>query len=540
MNYFEVVKYDDSLYQIKDKLGVLSTLIIGEKKAILFDTGYGIGDLNSEVRKITDKELIVICSHGHMDHTGGNYQFDEVYIDELDYNLCLSHNNTNRRQRNINSLNRICPNFISENNFDVNKYLSLGAGNLKVLDKDYFDIGEDVNVIRLEGHTQGSIGLYLPKRKLLLVSDAICPFVWLFLKESLSLVKYIKMVERTLKLDFDNFLVGHGARLFPKSKMFDFLNVAKSVDLDRSVKVSFENFDDLNPHCFTFGKMYDQNDCGVVFDPNKIIDSYYDQHMHSSFSADSQEDLANYIECARRDNVDFICTCEHFDYLTVVDGTTWIADYPKLIEYHKELKEQNPDIDFLLGIELGYKRICFDEMVELSNKYPFDIIQLSIHDNNKWDYYFKDAFLGHEVESMNEYFDLMYEAMERFSNFDVLSHIDFGFKTLKMIDKKWEINRWDSQIRKIMTKLIEMDKAFEVNTKVQEVIYDIDKDNHHIEYLLSLYKELGGHKVTLSSDAHIINKYRSLFGKYMGMLKEFGFNELSFYIKRKEFKYIIK
>ena len=132
MNYFEVVKYDDSLYQIKDKLGVLSTLIIGENKAILFDTGYGIGDLNSEVRKITDKELIVICSHGHMDHTGGNYQFDEVYIDELDYNLCLSHNNANRRQKNINSLNRICPNFINENNFDVNKYLSLGAGNLKV------------------------------------------------------------------------------------------------------------------------------------------------------------------------------------------------------------------------------------------------------------------------------------------------------------------------------------------------------------------------------------------------------------------------
>ena len=348
------------------------------------------------------------------------------------------------------------------------------------------------------------------------------------------------MVERTLKLDFDNFLVGHGARMFPKSKMYDFLNVAKSVDLKKSVKVSFGGFDDLNPYCFTFGKMYDQNDCGVVFDPSKIIENYYDQHMHSSFSADSQEDLENYVPLALKDNIDFICTCEHFDYLTVVDGTTWIADYPKLIEYHKVLKNKYPNMDFLLGVELGYKRICFNEMVELSNKYPFDIIQLSIHDNNKWDYYFKDAFLGHEVSSMDEYFDLMYEAMERFNNFDVLSHIDFGFKTLKMIDKKWEINRWDSQIRKIMTKLIELDKAFEVNTKVQEVIYNIDQDNHHIEYLLSLYKELGGHKVTLSSDAHNVNKYRSLFDKYMGILKDFGFNELSFYIKRKEFKYIIK
>ena len=81
MNYFDVVKYDDSLYQIKDKLGVLTTLVIGSKKAILFDTGYGFGDLKKEVEKITNKELMVICSHGHMDHTAGNYQFDEVYTE---------------------------------------------------------------------------------------------------------------------------------------------------------------------------------------------------------------------------------------------------------------------------------------------------------------------------------------------------------------------------------------------------------------------------------------------------------------------------
>ena len=540
MNYFNVTKYDDSLYQIQDKLGVLSTLVIGSKKAILFDTGYGFGDLKGEVEKLTDKELIVINSHGHMDHSSGNYQFNEVFISPLDIDLCIKHNGVDRRKRNVDELKRVLPSFISENNFNEEEYINKGWGNIIPLTDDVIDIGEEVCVINMEGHTKGSIGLFFPKRKLLLASDACCPFVWLFLKESLPLSKYIKMVERTLKLDFDYFLVGHGARMFPKSKMSDFLNVAKSVDLKKSVKVSFGGFEYLNPHCFTFGKMYDQNDCGVVFDPSKIIDTYYDQHMHSSFSADSQEDLENYCKIALKDGVDYICTCEHFDYLTVVDGTTWIADYPKLISYHKELKEKYPDLNFLLGVELGYKRICFNEMVELSNKYPFDIIQLSIHDNNKWDYYFPNAFLGQEVESMNEYFDLMSEVLERFSNFDVLSHIDFGFKTLKMMDKKWEFNLWDKQIRKILTKIIEMDKAFEINTKVQEVIHDIDGDDHHIKYLLSLYKELGGHKVTLSSDAHTVGKYRNLFSKYMELLKDFGFDELSFYIKRKEYKYIIK
>ena len=37
MNYFTVFKYDDNLYQIKDALGVLSTLVIGNDKALLFE-----------------------------------------------------------------------------------------------------------------------------------------------------------------------------------------------------------------------------------------------------------------------------------------------------------------------------------------------------------------------------------------------------------------------------------------------------------------------------------------------------------------------
>ena len=78
MSYFTVYKYNDNLYQIKDALGVLATLVIGEEKALLLDTCYGIGNLKKEVEKITNKPLIVVNSHGHMDHSCGNYQFDKV------------------------------------------------------------------------------------------------------------------------------------------------------------------------------------------------------------------------------------------------------------------------------------------------------------------------------------------------------------------------------------------------------------------------------------------------------------------------------
>ena len=63
-------------------------LIIGEKKALLFDTGMGKGDLAGYVRKLTNLPLEVAISHGARDHHGQNRQFsnNKVYYPEKDIN----------------------------------------------------------------------------------------------------------------------------------------------------------------------------------------------------------------------------------------------------------------------------------------------------------------------------------------------------------------------------------------------------------------------------------------------------------------------
>ena len=59
-------------------------LLEGEARALLIDTGMGIGDLRGAVEMITDKPLTVVLSHGHIDHTGNARQFDEVWIHPAD------------------------------------------------------------------------------------------------------------------------------------------------------------------------------------------------------------------------------------------------------------------------------------------------------------------------------------------------------------------------------------------------------------------------------------------------------------------------
>ena len=95
-NYFTVTKINEKIYQFNDKMSVLSTLVIGSEYALVLDTCYGLGDLKTAIRGITNLPLIVVNSHGHMDHSCGNYQFDEIYIDEEDVELCKKHNGIHR------------------------------------------------------------------------------------------------------------------------------------------------------------------------------------------------------------------------------------------------------------------------------------------------------------------------------------------------------------------------------------------------------------------------------------------------------------
>jgi glyoxylase-like metal-dependent hydrolase (beta-lactamase superfamily II) len=64
---------------------VISYLVVGTERALLFDTGLGIGDMHRLVDELTDREVVVLNSHTHYDHVGGNHAFETVYGTGLDY-----------------------------------------------------------------------------------------------------------------------------------------------------------------------------------------------------------------------------------------------------------------------------------------------------------------------------------------------------------------------------------------------------------------------------------------------------------------------
>lgn len=87
-DWFEVYRVAPSVYAIYEPgqfEEVISFLIEGEEKALMFDSGLGIGDIKRVVDGLTDKEVVVLNSHTHYDHIGGNHQFDTVYAMDTAY-----------------------------------------------------------------------------------------------------------------------------------------------------------------------------------------------------------------------------------------------------------------------------------------------------------------------------------------------------------------------------------------------------------------------------------------------------------------------
>lgn len=71
-SWFHVEDLGDGVTLIAEPGHVNSFLVQGADRALLFDSGLGIAPISEVVRSLTDTPLLVVSSHDHVDHRGGN------------------------------------------------------------------------------------------------------------------------------------------------------------------------------------------------------------------------------------------------------------------------------------------------------------------------------------------------------------------------------------------------------------------------------------------------------------------------------------
>jgi glyoxylase-like metal-dependent hydrolase (beta-lactamase superfamily II) len=183
--WFKVLSLPNNVYGIHEPhhwQEVISYLIIGSEKAILFDTGMGIKDISKVVKQLTDREVIVINSHTHFDHVGDNHRFEEIYVydDGRSVDLLLNGqpNEALRHDMNADLFYEGYP-----EGFDPDAYVILPARKDQINIVQHgavFDLGDrKVEVMYTPGHSTDAIMLLDRDNKMLFTGDTFYPD-WLF------------------------------------------------------------------------------------------------------------------------------------------------------------------------------------------------------------------------------------------------------------------------------------------------------------------------------------------------------------------------
>ena len=76
--WFATEEVEPGTWLVSEPGHVNCFLVEGAERAVLVDTGLGIADIGSAARQITDKPVLVVNTHSHSDHRGGNWRFTDV------------------------------------------------------------------------------------------------------------------------------------------------------------------------------------------------------------------------------------------------------------------------------------------------------------------------------------------------------------------------------------------------------------------------------------------------------------------------------
>lgn len=200
--WFEVYKVAPgvfAIYEPRQAEEVISYLIVGTKQAVLFDTGMGISDIRRVTTKLTSRPVVVLNSHTHDAHVGGNWQFAFVYGMDTEFTRANAKGSREDAQAEI-APDQICGSL--PQGFNPKTYATK-PWRISHFIHDGFKVnlgGRTLEVLSTPGHTPDAICLLDRANGLLFTGDTYYPApIWLFRPET-DLDAYVNSVKRLAAL----------------------------------------------------------------------------------------------------------------------------------------------------------------------------------------------------------------------------------------------------------------------------------------------------------------------------------------------------
>lgn len=236
---FKTEKLTDRITRIYAFSSELMYLVEGEHTAALLDTGSGIGSLKACVEDLTGKPLIVLLTHGHVDHAMGAREFMDVYMNHEDDYIYKKHADMDFRKANL----ALCPPELGITEKDL-----IDAPDCQCLknmqDGDTFDLGGvHIEIYKCPGHTKGSVVMLIPEERAVLLGDACNYFTFMFDDYSTSIREYeesLKNLAQCLAGKYDTVYLSHGDGNGHPTIIEDVISVCEDIKNGNTDDVPFE------------------------------------------------------------------------------------------------------------------------------------------------------------------------------------------------------------------------------------------------------------------------------------------------------------
>lgn len=218
-------------------------LVEGKDSALLIDAGLGLAELRAVVESLTALPYKVVNTHGHGDHSGGNYQFDRVYMHDGSLQGAEA------------AAELMAPFAAPEKLEEIRQKIAAHRTEIEFIAEGYvFDLGgRRLEVIGTPGHTSGDITLYDRESGLLFCGDSVLKEIPVLLvaAQTVSVACYADSMRKLAALEgVKGLCTGHDSVIMPRELLLDCLACAEEILAGTSDGTAVEvRLPDADPHC---------------------------------------------------------------------------------------------------------------------------------------------------------------------------------------------------------------------------------------------------------------------------------------------------
>ena len=250
----------------------------------------------------------------------------------------------------------------------------------------------------------------------------------------------------------------------------------------------------------------------------------FDSHLHTEVSADSEMKARDALAAAEAQGIGLVFT-EHIDF-SYQGKLNFIFSPEEYWDAYEPLRGNR----LSLGVELGMVPGELDMAKAFLARAPFDEVIGSIHLIDGGDIYEPSTYEGKTQEEVYlRYFALMRDMVRQNPYIDTLAHIDYiaRYAPYERPDISYAV--WHDAIDEVLRAAIDTDTALEINTRRFG-------DRLAMKELAPIYRryaEMGGHDVTLGSDAHKKETVGAYLGLAAQMAEAYGLRTVTFHERKR-------